>query len=247
MLKKWMRYVCLVLCACMGQAAHAGNFFNVTATGPSTPIEVALSLCLNGRRPLSCQVYKVFASNLSISTTIPNHTYPNAGIKVLTSGYQFESDTPNANGYVLFSVSNTAPQAIAFAKTGTPYSLGGAVSGLTGAVVLENNGSDPISTSTNGNFTFSTHLATGNAYHVTVQTQPVNQTCTVNNGSGKIGNADVNNVTVTCSTNAYTVGGTVSGLSGTVVLQNNSSNATSVTTNGSYTFPPLWLGEVLMM
>src|SRR5256885_10022994 len=39
------------------------------------------------------------------------------------------------------------------------------------------------------------------------------------------------------SSTSYTVGGTVSGLNGTVVLQNNASNNLTITANGAFTFP----------
>jgi multisubunit Na+/H+ antiporter MnhB subunit len=116
------------------------------------------------------------------------------------------------------------------------YTVGGTISGLTGTLTLLNNGSDALTTSTDGNFTFTTPITDGSTYAVTVQTQPSTQTCTVNNASGTINGANVTNVSVTCATNAYTVGGTVSGLSGTVVLRNNGTNATSISSNGSFTF-----------
>lgn len=114
--------------------------------------------------------------------------------------------------------------------------IGGTVAGLTGTVVLQDNGADSQTLGADGGFTFATPLAQGGTYSVTVQTQPAAQTCTVSNGAGPVGNADINNVSVTCSTNAYTVGGTVSGLNGTVTLQNNGANSTPIGTNGSFTF-----------
>ena len=44
-------------------------------------------LCLNGKGPVTCQHYEVSALTLNIRTTIPNHTYPYAGIKITTPGY----------------------------------------------------------------------------------------------------------------------------------------------------------------
>ena len=74
---------------------------------------------------------------------------------------------------------------------GTAYSVGGSVSGLSGTVVLQDNGGDNLSVSANGSFTFATQLAGGAAYAVTVQANPSGQTCTVANGSGTIGSANV--------------------------------------------------------
>ena len=119
---------------------------------------------------------------------------------------------------------------------GTTYSVGGAVSGLSGTVVLQDNGGDDLSVSANGAFTFATELATGAAYNVTVKTNPSGQTCSVSSGTGTVGAANVTNVAVTCATNTYSVGGSVSGLSGTVVLQDNGGDDLSVSANGAFTF-----------
>ena len=121
--------------------------------------------------------------------------------------------------------------------TATKYSVGGTVSGLSGTVVLQDNGGDNLSVTANGPFTFATPLASGTAYAVTVKTNPPGQICTVSNGSGTIGSANVTSVTVSCVTaTKYSVGGTVSGLSGTVVLQDNGGDNLSVTANGPFTF-----------
>jgi hypothetical protein len=103
-------------------------------------------------------------------------------------------------------------------------------------VTLLNNGSNSTSISANGSFTFSTAIAEGSTYAVTVGTQPTDQTCTVANGSGTMGGGNVTNVSVTCSTNTYTVGGSISGLTGTVTLLNNSTNSTPISANGSFNF-----------
>ena len=66
-------------------------------------------------------------------------------------------------------------------------------------MVLENNGANDLSTSANGAFAFSTPLAEGAAYNVTVKTNPSGQTCTVTNPSGTVGTADVTNVSVACA------------------------------------------------
>jgi FG-GAP repeat len=124
------------------------------------------------------------------------------------------------------------------------YTVGGTVSGLIGAgLVLQNNGGDNLAISANGAFTFSTPLKKHRSYSVTVLTQPSGQTCTVANGSGSIGGDKVTNVVVTCVSNGFTVGGTVSGLTGTgLVLQNNGGNNLAITADGPFTFPPLLAG-----
>ena len=105
--------------------------------------------------------------------------------------------------------------------------------------MLQDNGGDDLSVSANGSFTFATPVAGGAAYSVTVKTNPAGQSCTVSNGTGTVGSANVTNVGISCTTNtggSFTVGGTVSGLSGTVVLQDNGGDDLSVSANGSFTF-----------
>ena len=113
---------------------------------------------------------------------------------------------------------------VAVACTTNSYKIRGTVSGLTGAgLVLRNNGGDDLAVLADGTFAFATAVASGGGYAVTVAAQPTTpwQTCTVDSGSGGVAGGDVSNVTVTCTTNDYAVGGTVTGLAGTVVLQNN--------------------------
>src|SRR5262249_36980412 len=93
----------------------------------------------------------------------------------------------------------------------TTYTIGGAISGLGGTVVLQNNGGDNLTSSANGAFTFATAMPNGGAYNVSVLTQPAGQTCSVTNASGKVSGANVATVQVDCVTNPVTtfaIGGT---------------------------------------
>jgi len=116
------------------------------------------------------------------------------------------------------------------------YTVGGNVSGLSGSVTLQNNGGDDITLNADGVFTFPAQND-GTAYAVTVSSQPATQTCTVTNGSGTLAGADISNVSVTCLTDTYTVGGNVSGLSGSVTLQNNGGDDITLNADGVFTFP----------
>lgn len=118
------------------------------------------------------------------------------------------------------------------------YRLGGQIAGLTGSVTLVDGAGGSFSTGSNGAFAFADTLAQGTAYDVTVRSQPENQTCTVANGQGTMGDADITSVAVTCSDNAvttYAIGGSVSGLTGTLVLRNGSESL-SVNANGAFAF-----------
>ena len=117
--------------------------------------------------------------------------------------------------FFLVSCGSNNPQTV------NTYSVGGTVSGLSGTLVLQNNGGNNFTRTANGSFTFSTRVTSGSSYNVTVLSQPLGQTCTVTNGSGAIRSANVTNVLVACSNNSYSIGGTTVGLNGTVILQNN--------------------------
>lgn len=114
------------------------------------------------------------------------------------------------------------------------------------ALVLRNNGGDDLIIADNGAFSFTTKVAKGSAYAVTVQVQPgplPSQTCVVQNGAGTA-QSDVGSVTVICTTNTYSLGGTVSNLygdagaaAGPLVLQNNGGSDLTITKNGAFSFP----------
>jgi len=138
------------------------------------------------------------------------------------------------------TVSGAAVSSVAVACATTDYTVGGTVSGYAGSgLILQNNGSNDLTINTEGNFTFSSVVADGSSYSVTVLAQPnnPNQTCTVSNGSDTVSGAVVSSVAVTCLTTSYTVGGTVSGYEGSgLVLQNNDGNDLPINTNGTFTF-----------
>jgi hypothetical protein len=117
------------------------------------------------------------------------------------------------------------------------YTIGGAVSGLAGTgLVLQDNAGNDLSVPASGTFTFSTAVAGGSAYSVAVKTQPTSpwQTCAVTNAAGTVGTANVTNVTVNCTTNTYTVGGTLSGLTGSgLVVQDNAGIDLAIAANGT--------------
>ena len=116
------------------------------------------------------------------------------------------------------------------------FTVGGTISGLSpgDSVSLQDNATDTSFFATNGTFAMNTPLATGKTYAITINGNPqipVAQTCVVMNGTGTVGSANVTTVTITCTTNSYTIAGTVTGLAATdaLVLQDNGAD--------NFTFP----------
>lgn len=86
--------------------------------------------------------------------------------------------------------------------TTTSYTIGGSAQGVanysSSGLVLLDNGTDSLTVSSDGTFTFASPVASGGAYAVTVKTQPSGETCSVTNASGTA-SGNVTNVTVSCS------------------------------------------------
>lgn len=111
---------------------------------------------------------------------------------------------------------------------GSGRAVGGTVKGLAGRELVLRNGSERlvlVGPAASEPFSFSTRIAIGSAYDVSVEQQPTNppQVCTVSNGRGQVGKEDVASILVICAASAsHTVGGVIEGLAGQgLVLQNN--------------------------
>jgi hypothetical protein len=122
--------------------------------------------------------------------------------------------------------------------------IGGSVSGLSGgtSMVLQDNGGDNLTISSNGSFTFAKQIEAGSTYNVTILTQPIGETCTIENAYGTVEQSvgNVNSVAVICNATisaSNEVLGTVTGLTTgqTVTLTNNGTNALPLTGNASGT------------
>lgn len=119
------------------------------------------------------------------------------------------------------------------------FSIGGAVSGLGGSrtVTLTLDGVETLTDVDDGAFVFTTLQAEGTAYTVTVSDVPADRVCSVEGGSGTIGDANVTDVAVVCEAAlTYNIGGTVSGLAGTLGLQLNGGESIERSANGAFAF-----------
>ena len=166
------------------------------------------------------------ASNFSFPGSVNAGSQYNVTVKTQPTGPSQTCATSNASGSVTGNVQ------VAVSCTTSSFAVGGAVSGLTGTgLTLQLNGGAPLAIAAgSGGFAFQS-VPSGTSYTVTVGTQPANpaQTCTVTNGTGTVGSANVTNVTVACVTVSFTIGGAIAGLTGTgLVLQNNGGNDLTV-------------------
>jgi len=120
------------------------------------------------------------------------------------------------------------------------YTIGGSVSGLTASGLVLANGSDTLTVAANAtSFTMPTPVAYTSAYAVVVQSAPAYTTCTIGNGSGTMGTADITNITVTCAPVTFTVGGTISGLGSLsgLTLANGSDTLSVLANATTFTMP----------
>jgi hypothetical protein len=136
---------------------------------------------------------------------------------------------------------------VAIACTTPPpanYTIGGTVSGLVGSgLALNLNGGAALPIAADGSYVFPTALTDTSVYTVMISAQPTDpvQACSIANANGTLVGADVGNVNVTCAAPAatYTIGGSVSGLtgSGLALSLNGGAQTLAVAASGAFAFP----------
>lgn len=223
----------------VGASREASNATGVDGDGSDNSVSQSGAAYLYARDGGAWSYQAYFkASNTGMSDRFGRRSAVSGELVAIGAGYERGGDA----GVGANQADDSAPLAGAAYAFGVNYQVGGSVSGLApgNTVVLQNNGGDDLAVTADGGFVFPAGLADGGTYNVTVLTQPSapNQVCTVTNAGGTLSGADVDDIEVTCVTQTYTVGGTVSGLAAgnSVVLQNNSSDDLTVGANGSFTF-----------
>lgn len=188
------------------------------------------------------------ANDLTIAAGATSFTFP--GTVPTGSGYAVTVKSQPANPSQTCTVANGTGTATANVTSvvvscaASSFTVSGTINGLTGAgLALLLNGGVPLPVPAGAtSFTFPGTLAPGASYAVTVWSQPAGQTCAVANGSGTVGTGHVTGVTITCSitpANRWTVGGTITGLTGSgLVLLLNGGSALPVPAGATtFTFP----------
>ncbi|MGY8700539.1 MAG: hypothetical protein ACKVJ3_05190, partial [bacterium] len=139
---------------------------------------------------------------------------------------------------ILLFVGCAAENEDSSSSSSSSFNISGTVTGLSGVLIIQNNsGDDTVVEQTESEdviFTFKTNISSGSTYSVSVKLQPNSQTCTVSDSSGTT-SQNISNITIACTSSSYNISGTVSGLTGSVVLQNNGADDLTVS-NGSFSF-----------
>jgi len=209
--------------ACAGAAlnvAIVANVSGLTATGLVLQDNGADDLAVNANGPATFTTPIVSGSAYNVTVL----TQPTGQTCVVANGAGTVASGTATNITV-----TCAP---------TTYTIGGSIAGLAAGtqVTLYDNGGNAV-TATNGVFAFTAPVTYGGQYAVTVATQPLGEICTVVNGMGSGIVSNVTAVSVVCSVQSFTIGGTVSGLTAgnQVTLDNNGGNALTGA-NGAFTF-----------
>jgi sugar lactone lactonase YvrE len=106
------------------------------------------------------------------------------------------------------------------------YTIGGTITGLSeSGLTLQDNGGDTLTVASGAStFTFSTALASGAAYDVTVDTQPTGEACTAASNTGTA-SANVTAVVITCVESGVMVSTFAGSLTGTPGFANGTGTA----------------------
>jgi len=204
-----------------GTGTGTGGPFTIggTVSGLAAGESVVLQNNGNGNLTVSANGPFTFATSIASGGTyaVIVFTQPSTPAQtcIVTSGGG--TATANVTGITVACTTNPVTATI-----------GGTVSGLVvpgSSVILQNNGGDSLTITANGPFTFKTAVTGADVYAVTVLTQPINpnQICTVTGVSGTA-SANVTTVAVNCVL-SYSIGGNVSGVVGTGLILQNSSDS----------------------
>jgi hypothetical protein len=157
-------------------------------------------------------------------------------ITVTTQPTGLTCDVANGTG----TVGTAAVTNVAVTCTDSPLSVGGSISGLehaTGLVLVNGTETDAVPAGATS-FRLNAPESSGSTYAVRVQSQPTGTTCSVSQGLGTIPTHSVSDVSITCSDEAYSLGGTVTGLTSPGLVLSDGSNTYSVPVNATnFTMP----------
>ena len=188
------------------------------------------------QEPLWYQVVSIDAAttSLSLASSLP----PGASYSVSVSAQPTGETCSVAGGTGTIGSANVANVVVTCSDLA--YSLGGAISGLNGSGLVLANDSDTFAVSAGAtSFTMPATVAYTSSYALSVQTQPPGLACAVQRGSGTMPAAPVTDISVSCTDQPFSLGGSISGLGSNtgLVLKNGSDTLTVAAGSTSFTMP----------
>jgi hypothetical protein len=213
------------------------NMFMNAADFDAAHVQLFASSCATPANPVTlASVVPGSDGSRAVITPSGNLQWAQPYCVVATSAARSANNTAlGSDGSYSFTTVNPGPL----------FNIGGSLSGLSGTVVLTNQGGDDLPRSSPGPFTFVTPWPNGADYSVAVKTQPAGQACTVDPTTpdpavGQVPGRDIH-VNFICKT-VHNLGGTVTGLQvGSLVLLNKGGDAQTVNfgASQSFAFPPV--------
>ena len=171
------------------------------------------------------------AGTQTFATLYPSGSTYSVSVKTQPTG-QTCLLSGNATGTI---TANTIVTATCTTST-TNDTISVAVTGLTGTLVMQDDKADTL-TFTNSTQAFATSYTSGSTYTVSVKTQPAGQTCLLSgNATGTITTNITVTATCTASGGGLSLSVDVSGLSGTVILQDDQGDSLTFTGSGTQKF-----------
>lgn len=116
------------------------------------------------------------------------------------------------------------------------YTLSGSVTGLSGQLTLDLVGLEQISLNQDGSFEFSTRFSTGDSFAIAMGELSSDQTCAIDPNTGVFQNENFDGISIHCVDNSYGIGGHVTGLNGSVILQTSSGSYLNLSEDGVFSF-----------
>lgn len=122
--------------------------------------------------------------------------------------------------------------------SGGSIPLSGSISGLNRlGLVLTNKGKDYNVPDSSTSFTFAELVANDSEFEILVKSNPNGQVCTPSNNKGRANYYSYTQTVITCTTDLYTLGGTVTGLKNAGLVLANGSITVAVPANATtFTF-----------
>ena len=195
---------------------------------PAAILAAALSLAACGGKasfPINGTAYNVIYGGLVISANGADLAIPAQAAGATSQKFSFPNTLSYGDTYTLSLKTQPAHQSCNFNDPVTgrdtttdtagrlaainvavscsinTFTIGGTVSNLTaGPLVLTNGSADTVTIPAGAtSYVFPSSVPYNLSYGVTVLTQPTGVTCTVANGTGVVGDANVTNINITCA------------------------------------------------